>query len=72
MKLTFHDVAMCRIWAEEHCGKDNPLDVMEHKILSLVAQSHEENAGYHTRQVAECRKLMAGIEERFKVEAEDF
>lgn len=68
MKLTYNDIASARMWAEAHCGEDQPIDLFEHKLLELVAQSHDENAGYHERSAKEARKLMAEIEERFKVE----
>lgn len=67
MKVTYNDIASARMWAEAHHGDDSVVDVMEHKLLELVAQSHEGNAGYHERQAAECRKLMAEIEARFVV-----
>lgn len=72
MKLTFNDITMSRMWAEAHHGDDDVLDVFVHKLLSLMAQSHAENAGYHERQVDQCRALMGEIEARFKVEDEVF
>lgn len=71
MKLTFNDIVSARMWAEANHGEDDVLDVYVHKLLALVAQSHEENAGYHTRQVDQCRGLMEEIEARFKVEDAD-
>ena len=67
MKLTYNDITLARIWAEENCGDDNPLDVFEHKLLALVAQAAEENAGYHERSAQAARKMMAEIEARFVV-----
>lgn len=67
MKLTYNDIDSARMWAEAHCGDDNPLDVFAHKLLELVATSHEENAGYHTRSADAARKLMSEIEARFVI-----
>lgn len=71
MKLTFNDIVSARLWAEANHGEDDVLDVYVHKLLSLVSQTHEENAGYHTRQVDQCRCLMEEIESRFKVEGSE-
>lgn len=67
MKVTYNDIVLARMWAEENHGDDSVVDVFEHKLLGLIAQSHEGNAGYHERQAAECRKLMSEIESRFVV-----
>jgi hypothetical protein len=72
MKLTFNDIVSARLWAEANHGDDDVLDVFQWKLLALVAQTHEENAGYHQRQVDQCRGLMAEIESRFKVEGDEF
>lgn len=72
MKLAYNDIVSARLWAEANHGEDDVVDVLCHKLLGLVAQSHAENAGYHERQVEQCRALMVEIEARFKVEGEEF
>lgn len=67
MKLTHNDIVSARMWAEQYSGDDNPLDVMAHKLLELVAQSSEENAGYHERSAYEARRLAEEIASRFVV-----
>jgi|688.fasta_scaffold1518463_2 hypothetical protein len=70
MRVTFNDIVSARMWAEEHHGADSVLDVYQHKLLELVAESHTGNAEYHRRQVDQIRALMAEIESRFVVEGE--
>lgn len=67
VKITYNDVMSAKMWAEAHHGDDSVADVMAHKLLELIAESHEGNAGYHERSAAEARKLMAEIESRFVV-----
>ena len=65
MKLTLDDIQLSRMWAEDAKGDDELADVMQHKLLSLVRQSHLDNQAYHERQATKCErdKLAA----RFKV-----
>ncbi len=72
MKLTHNDIMSARLWAESYAGDDDPLDVFAHKLLELVAQAAEENAGYHERSAREARKLADEIAARFKVEGDEF
>lgn len=72
MKLTHNDVICAREWAELHSGDDNPLDVMAWKLLELVAQSAEENAGYHTRSAQEARRLADEMANRFTISGDEF
>lgn len=71
MKLTHNDIVSARMWAESYAGDDNPLDVMCHKLLMLVAQAAEENAAYHQRSADEAKRLADETAERFKVEGGD-
>lgn len=71
MKLTHNDIVSARMWAETYAGEDNPLDVFAHKLLELVAQAAEENAGYHERSAREARRLAEEVASRFKVDGED-
>ena len=58
----------------EKYRKENPEgtleDVMAHKLLSLLLESHTDGASYHVRQAAAIEKDMAEIEAAFKVEPE--
>ena len=74
MKLTLDDIQMSRMWAEDAKGDDELADVMQHKLLSLIRQSHLDNQSYHERQATKCEREMDKIAARFKVEdeAEDF
>lgn len=65
MKLTYLDVANAMEWAIAHAGEDNPAEVMAHKLLEIIAKSHESNAGYHERQREKCQALMSEIESKF-------
>jgi len=71
MNVTINDIVSAREWAEANAGDDNPLDVYEHKLLELFAQSHGSSAGFHERTQTKCEALMAEIESRFKVEGGD-
>ena len=67
MKVTYNDIASARMWAEAHAGDDNPLDVMAHKLITLIAEAAESSRDYHDRQANEARKLMSEIEARFVI-----
>lgn len=70
MKLTLDDIQMSRMWAEDAKGDDELADVMQHKLLSLIRQSHLDNQAYHERQATKCEREMDKIAARFKVEDE--
>ena len=67
MRVTYDDIVSSRMWAEAHHGDDSVLEVFQHKLLELIAESHDSNAAYHQRQAEQCRKLMAEIESLFVV-----
>ena len=70
-RLTHNDVVSACEWSKQHCGDDNPADVMAHKLLTHLAGNHGELSGYHERDQKKCEELMSDIESRFKVERED-
>lgn len=67
MRLTHFDISNARMWAEQHHGEDDVMDVFEHKLLEIIAKSHESNAGYHERQREKCQAMMSEIESKFIV-----
>lgn len=72
MRVSHHDIMSAREWAAAHAGEDDPLDVMAHKLLQLIGESHESSKGYHDRQRSEIDAALEEIEKRFKVEDEEF
>lgn len=71
MRLTYNDIVSARLWAESYKGDDDVLDVYMHKLLSLMAEAHEKSRAFHEREIAECMRLSAELEGRFKVEPEE-
>ncbi len=63
--LTQHDIISCKLWAEEHCGDDNPMDVFAWKLLDHKAKHHAKSSGYHERTQTACEMLQAGLAEKF-------
>ena len=52
------------MWAEDAKGDDDLADVMQHKLLSLIRQSHLDNQAYHERQATKCEREMDKIAAR--------
>ena len=63
------DITTARLWAEAHCGDDDPLDVMEWKMLQMWGEWHGDTAAWHAKKQDEADKRLAELESRFKVEA---
>jgi hypothetical protein len=70
MRLTHDDIMSSKVWAEQNCGDDDPMDVFAHKLLEHMAKDHGTSSGFHERTQTKVELLMAEIESRFKVEDE--
>lgn len=70
-ELTQHDIMSCMVWAKEHCGEDDPMDVFAWKLLDHKAKHHEKSAAFHERRQTECEVLQAGLAEKFTTDKGD-
>lgn len=72
MNVNWQDVRLARMWAEDQASQfgDDPLDLMEYKLLEMFQNRHASGARYHTAQDAEIAKERTALERKFF--AEDF
>jgi hypothetical protein len=70
MKLSVIELSLCTAWAKEHCGEDNPADVLAWKILDVVKEKTRRYAAYIDREVNDIDVDLAAISATFYEEEE--
>tara|TARA_R110002126_G_scaffold91785_4_gene218246 strand:+ start:2073 stop:2342 length:270 start_codon:yes stop_codon:yes gene_type:complete len=59
------EIALCKAWAEENAGEDDPMDVFHWKLLENGQEKSDRSARFHGRVVAEIKTEMEQLSSRF-------
>ena len=70
MKITAIELNLCKQWAREHAGEDDPLDVFHWKILDSTAEATQRTADFLGRQVEDEKADRDSISANFYTEEE--
>ena len=60
------------MWAETHAGEDQPIDLMEWKLLEQWRDHFRSNVDYYSEQADKMQARMDELEAGFKVSDEEF
>ncbi len=65
MRISTAELDLCKAWAAEHHGDDDPLDVFHWKLLEVAKEKTDRSANFHARELAEISADLDNLSTKF-------